>query len=136
MVGVLLSGLQRYYWMTGDPRVAEAIVGGARWLIRRTYDAPSGYFRYTSCAARTVGGDYSYTQFILEGLANAYAISGDAEIGHYVQQGLPTIGRFPAGLEHAGLGKAMSMQMRYVPSLLAALERRPATETDTANHLA
>lgn len=129
MVGVLLSGLQRYYFNTGDPRVAQAIVGGARWLIRRTYDSTSGYFRYTSCAARTVGGDYSYTQYILEGLANAYAISGDAEIGEYVQQGLESIGRFPQGLEHAGLGKAMSLQMRYVPSLLAALERQPTTRS-------
>jgi hypothetical protein len=129
MVGVLLSGLQRYYFNTGDPRVAQAIVGGARWLIRRTYDPTSGYFRYTSCAARTLSGDYSYTQYILEGLANAYAISGDAEIGEYVRQGLGAIGRFPQGLQHAGLGKAMSLQMRYVPSLLAALERRPATKS-------
>ena len=125
MVGVLLSGLQRYYFITGDPRVAQAIVGGARWLIRRTYDPASGYFRYTSCAERTLGGDYSFTQYILEGLANAYAISGDAEIGKYVQHGLETIGRFPQGLQHAGLGKAMSLQMRYVPSLLAALDRQP-----------
>jgi hypothetical protein len=128
MVGVLLSGLQRYYFNTGDPRVAQAIGGGARWLIRRTYDSTSGYFRYTSCAQRTLGGDYSYTQYILEGLANAYAISGDADIGEYLQQGLETIGRFPQGLQHAGLGKAMSLQMRYVPSLLAALERQPATK--------
>ena len=121
MVGVLLSGLKRYHALTGDEQVAQAIIGGARWLIRETYDEPSGHFRYTSCANRTIGGGFQQTQWVLEGLANAYELSGDAEIGRYVENGLKSIGLFPEGLDHLGLGKAMSQQMRYVPTLLAAL---------------
>ena len=125
MVGILLSGLKRYYHLTGDDRVAQAIIGGARWLIQHTYDDESGHFRYTSCANRTLGGGYQQTQWVLEGLADAYEISGDAEIGRYVQNGLSAIGRFPEGLGHSGLGKALAQQMRYVPTLLHALQKRP-----------
>ena len=56
MVGVLLSGLKRYHNLTQDEQVAQAIIGGARWLIRHTFDEASGHFRYTSCANRTLGG--------------------------------------------------------------------------------
>lgn len=121
MVGVLLSGLMRYYRHTNDPAVADAIVGGARWLIANTFDHDSGYFRYTSCENRTLGGKFQCTQWVLEGLAGAWTISGDAEIGGYLQRGLAVIGRFPVGIGHSGMGKAMAQQMRYVPSILAAL---------------
>ena len=125
MVGVLLSGLKRYYHLTGDDRVAQAIIGGARWLIQHTYDDKSGHFRYTSCENRTLGGGYQQTQWVLEGLVDAYEISGDPEIGRHVQQGLSAIGRFPEGLGHSGLGKALAQQMRYVPTLLHVLQKRP-----------
>ncbi len=121
MVGVLLSGLMRYYRHTSDPAVADAIVDGARWLIVNTYDQASGYFRYTSCKNRTLGGKFQCTQWVLEGLAAAWTISGDAEIGGYLQRGLNVIGRFPVGIGHSGMGKAMAQQMRYVPSILASL---------------
>ena len=125
MVGVLLSGLKRYYNLTNDEAVAEAIVGGARWLINYTFDEEVGYFRYTSCKNRTLGGTFQMTQLVLEGIAAAYEISGDIEIGSYVKNGLKAIGIFPENLGHSGLGKAMSQQMRYVPTVLAALQKRP-----------
>lgn len=125
MVGVLLSGLMRYYRHTSDPAVADAIVGGARWLIANTFDYDSGYFRYTSCKNRTLGGKFQCTQWVLEGLAAAWTISGDAEIGGYLQRGLAVIGRFPVGIGHSGMGKAMAQQMRYVPSILASLNETP-----------
>ena len=125
MVGVLLSGLKRYYTLTQDARVAEAIIGGARWLIRETFDHESGHFRYTSCRNRTLGGNFRCTQWVLEGLAAAWELSGDADIAHYVKKGLPTIGMFPEWISHLGMGKAMSQQMRYVPTILATLQTRP-----------
>ena len=130
MVGVLLSGLKRYHHLTGSDAVAAAIIGGARWLIRETFDEASGHFRYTSCAKRTLGGTFQHTQYVLEALAAAWELSGDAEIGRYLRAGLPTIGMFPGDLEHLGLGKAMSQQMRYVPTILAILEIRPLEELD------
>ncbi len=125
MVGVLLSGLKRYYNLTQDPRVGEAIIGGARWLIRETFDHESGHFRYTSCSKRTLGGNFRCTQWVLEGLAAAWELSGDADIALHVKKGLPTIGMFPEWISHLGMGKAMSQQMRYVPTILATLESRP-----------
>lgn len=128
MVGVLLSGLKRYHQLTRDARVGEAIVGGARWLIRETFDQQSGHFRYTSCRNRTLGGNFRCTQWVLEGLAAAWELSGDAEIAEYVKNGLPTIGMFPEWISHLGMGKAMSQQMRYVPTILATLQARPLAE--------
>ena len=125
MVGVLLSGLRRYHRLTGSDAVAQAIVGGARWLIRETFDAGSGHFRYTSCPNRTLGGTFQHTQYVLEALASAWELSGDAEIGRYLRDSLHTIGMFPADLDHLGVGKALSQQMRYVPSIIAALSNRP-----------
>ena len=125
MVGVLLSGLMRYYRLTQDEAVADAIVGGARWLIRHTFDHESGHFRYTSCANRTLGGKFQCTQWALEGLAAAWSCSGDEEIGGYLSRGLDVIGRFPEGIYHSGMGKAFAQQMRYVPSILGTLQSRP-----------
>jgi len=130
MVGVLLSGLMRYYRHSHDSAVADAIVGGARWLIANTFDHDSGYFRYTSCANRTLGGKFQCTQWVLEGLAAAWTVSGDAEIGGYLQRGLEVIGRFPVGIGHSGMGKAMAQQMRYVPSILASLKEAPLDPAD------
>ena len=125
MICVLVSGLKRYHHLTGDPAVAEAIIGGARWLISETFDHDSGHFRYTSCPNRSLGGTFQCTQWALEALAAAWELSGDPEIGAYLKRGLPVIGQYPARLSHLGVGKAMSQQMRYVPTILASLAKRP-----------
>ena len=130
MICVLVSGLKRYHHLTGGPAVAEAIIGGARWLINETFDHDSGYFRYTSCPNRSLGGTFQCTQWALEALAAAWELSGDAEIGAYLKRGLPVIGQYPARLSHLGVGKAMSQQMRYVPTILASLAKRPLDEID------
>ena len=44
MVTVLLSGMKRYYDLTGDPAVAASIIAGARWLLRETLDPETGHF--------------------------------------------------------------------------------------------
>ena len=128
MICVLVSGLKRYHHLTGRADVAEAIVGGARWLIRETYDDESGHFRYTSCENRSLGGNFQCTQWVMEALAAAWELSGDAEIGRHLQRGLPVIGQYPARIGHLGMGKAMSQQMRYVPTILASLAKRPLEE--------
>ncbi len=130
MVCILISGLMRFHRLTNDAAVADAIIGGARWLIRETFDDASGYFRYTSCPNRSLGGNYSCTQWVMEGLAAAWELSGDREIGRHLKRGLGAIGMYPARLSHMGLGKAMSQQMRYVPTILAALNQRPLEGID------
>lgn len=129
MVGVLLSGLRRYHELTGDRRVAEAITGGVRWLIRRTYDASSGHFSYTPCRHRGGGPQPVYTRQVIEGVAYAHALTGDAELRAMVERGLRDLGDLPTAspeADHAGFGKDWASQTRYVPSLLAYLTRPPA----------
>ena len=126
MVGVLLSGLRRYHELTGDVQVAEAIRGGVRWLIRRTYDADSGHFRYTPCLHRGGGPLPVFTQQVIEGLAYAHALTGDGTLREMVERGLRDLGDLPPASPepgHSGLGKDWTSQTRYVPSLLAYLTR-------------
>ena len=127
MVTVLLSGMKRYYDLTGDPAVAAAIIAGARWLLRETLDPETGHFIGGSCSTmqRLSRGDASNTQIVIEGIADAYALSGDAELGRCLQRALPALSRFPDLEGHRDLGKRLSQQMRYVPTVLAALESRP-----------
>ena len=133
MICVLVSGLKRYHHLTGRADVAEAIIGGARWLIRETFDHASGNFRYTSCENRSLGGNYQCTQWAMEALAAGWELSGDSEIGEMLRRGLASIGQYPARIGHLGMGKAMSQQMRYVPTILASLAKRSLEEIDGGN---
>ena len=127
MVTVLLSGMKRYHDLTGDAAVAESIVAGARWLIRETLDRDNGLFIGGSCATmqRLSRGEAGNTQIVIEGIADAYALSGDAELGHCLRRALPALSQLPDLEGHRDLGKRLSQQMRYVPTVLAALEGRP-----------
>ena len=129
MVGVLLSALRRYHDLTGDHRVAEAITGGVRWLVEHTYDAAAGHFRYTSCAEAGDGPSAQFSVQVLEGLADANRIAPSAEIAAILRRNLADIGL--AGEEVFGrprVGKALTQEARYIPTLLWALTDVP-TET-------
>jgi hypothetical protein len=122
MVGVLLAGLRRYHALTGDPRVADAVVGGARWLVQRTFDPEAGAFRYTSCPNRkTLGG---HGRQLLEGLALAQLLAPDPEVAtglESVLAGLRTGQDTPIGPDQ--VGRNYSMDARYIllsQALLAA----------------
>jgi hypothetical protein len=75
MVGVLLDGLKRYHQATNDPRVAEAIVRAAGFLIRDMWVPELSCFRYTSCPRSAPSPEQNIQ--VLEGLAYAYRLSGD-----------------------------------------------------------
>ena len=124
MVTVLLSALKRYHDLTHDPPVAGAILAGGRWLVRQTFDEKNGLFIGGSCATmrRVSKGEIFGTQIIIEGVADAFAVSGDPEIGRCLERALPAIGVLPDLEGHRDLGKQLSSQMRYVPTVLAALE--------------
>jgi hypothetical protein len=127
MVTVLVSGLKRYHDLTLEPAVANAILAGARWLIRETFNEETGHFFGGSCTTmqRHPMGDAYNTRIVLEGIADAYAITGDPELGRCLKRTLPAM-RVPIEIEgHRDLGKRLSDQMRYVPTILAAVETRP-----------
>ncbi len=122
MVGVLLSALRRYHDLTGDQRVAEAITGGVRWLVEHTYDRGAGHFRYTSCPE--AGGEPSpeWSIQVLEGLADGNRIAPSAEVAAILRRNLADIGL--TGEELIGrprVGKALTQEARYIPTLLQAL---------------
>lgn len=144
MVGVCLSALRRYHELTGDERVAAAIVDGARWLVERTYDRRVRHFRYTSSPSRGAGGP-AHTGQVIEGLVYALSLRADAELADIVRRGLATLGGerraaepLPLGAPGAsaarGVGPSLCHETRYVPAMLAYLPAAaaPAPRSDAA----
>lgn len=122
MAGVLLSALRRYHDLTGDHRVADAITGGVRWLVEYTYDRGAGHFRYTSCPQ--AGGEPSpeWSVQVLEGLADGNRIAPSAEVAAILRRNLADIGLTGEKLlGRPRVGKALTQEARYIPSLLQAL---------------
>jgi hypothetical protein len=108
--------------LTGNARIAEAIVRGAHWLVASTYDAASGPVRYTSCPHKRTPG-FEYLIPLLEGLAYAYALQGDAQIGAILARGFAALGAQRDNIGHSGFGKALCWQTRFVPIALACWQR-------------
>jgi hypothetical protein len=53
MLGVLANGLEEYYREVPDPRVAQAILGGAKQAVNELWVPEANGFRYTSCPNMT-----------------------------------------------------------------------------------
>ena len=125
MVGVLLEGLRRLHELTGDERVAEAIVGGARWLIDNVYEPDKKHFRYTPCTNRGGGAGPVFTLGVIAGLGYAYHLSGDPSMGAILKHALKEVGQPHAmfdELNHTGFGKDVCFETRFVPTLLAYVQ--------------
>ena len=131
MVGVCLSALRRYHELTGDERVATAILDGARWLVEHTYDRQERHFRYTSSPSRGESGP-AHTQQVIEGLVYALSLRPDAELEDIVRHGLHTLGAerraaeplalgAPGASSARGVGPSLCHETRYVPTMLAYL---------------
>ncbi len=80
MVGVLLTGMTRYYEATGDARVAASVVRGARYLVREAWVPELRGFRYSNCprALPTRGLD-PLNFLILAGVALAHQQTGEPQ---------------------------------------------------------
>ena len=78
MLGVLMTGLKMYYDATGDERVADDIVGIARFICDTMWDEDRYGFRYTSCP-RTQASRGS-VWIMMEGLAFGAARTGDGRL--------------------------------------------------------
>ncbi len=82
MLGVLANGLEEYYREVPDPRVAQAILGGAKQAVGELWVPESDGFRYTSCPNMT--GYTANNDMTSEILFFAHRLGGDpqyAEIG-------------------------------------------------------
>ncbi len=123
MVGVLLSALRKYFELSADQRVKEAIIGGARWLIKNTLVEETGNFRYTSCPQLVPQGSPRYVMFIIEGLSYALHLQYDETIEEIVRDTIATMGETFANLDlndygTSGYGKMVCMETRYIPIVL------------------
>jgi hypothetical protein len=113
MVAVLLSGLKYYHDVTGDPRVKEAIIRGAYYLLDETYSDEAKGFRYTSCPE--TGYRPGASPLMVEGIARAYLWTGDQRFRRVLTQSLPL------GAGGSSYGKGFSMYYRMAPRVLADL---------------
>jgi hypothetical protein len=114
MVGVLLTGLKWYHLETGDPRVAESLHLGARFLIDDMWEDDVKGFRYTSCPKSSKG---AWSNFLLfDGMAYAYQLTGDKEIAKILAAGTDS-----AIASMSGMGKSFSQYIRVAPHFLGTL---------------
>ncbi len=129
MVGIVLEGLRRYHQLTRDPRVGEAIVRAARWLVRDdVWVAADHGFVYATCH-RFLGRGRTGEVRELDGLLYAYELSGEARLLQVAVDAweacLQQVGA-PHGLHLDGApldGKGFATLTRSTPHVLARLAR-------------
>ncbi len=121
MVGLSLVGLKFYHQATGDPRAAESIVRGAKFLVRDMWDEASAGFRSTSCPYARVSTDNF--QHGLAGIAYAWRLSGDPELGRILRRALPKA--IEALQAH---GRILGSQLRAAPEVLYAVAQMGADD--------
>ena len=114
MVGLLLVGLKFYHQATGDPRASESIIRGAEFLMHDMWDEASAGFRSTSCPNSRVSTDNF--QHGIAGIAYAWRLSGDPELGRILRHALPNA--IEALQAH---GRILGSQLRAAPEVLYAV---------------
>ena len=110
----LLVGLKFYHQATGDPRAAESILRAAMFLVRDMWDEERAGFRSTSCPYARLSTDNF--QHGLAGIAYAWRLSGDPELGHILRRAVPKA--VEALQAH---GRILGSQLRAAPEVLYAL---------------
>ncbi len=113
MVAILLTGLEYYHDVTGEPAVKEAIIRGAHYLLDECYSPVTHGFRYTSCPNTHYGSGAS--PLMVEGIARAYRWTRDERFLDPLTHGLAL------GAGGSSYGKSFSMYYRCAPRLLADL---------------
>jgi hypothetical protein len=119
MVAILLAGLKYHHDVTGDPRVKESIILGARGLLDETYSDEVHGFRYTSCP--NMPYKKGTTPLMVEGIARAYLWTKDERFRRVLVDSLPL------GASGASYGKSFSMYYRMAPRVLADLDQAGIT---------
>jgi hypothetical protein len=101
MLGVLADGLEEYYREVPDPRVAEAVQGGARQAVRELWVPKSHGFRYTSCP--NMRGDTGHTAPVVGILFFAFRLGGERQFGRIAQEAVQMAFRVGIGSSIVGL---------------------------------
>jgi hypothetical protein len=125
MLAVLLTGLKHYEEVTGDKRVEQAMIHGARFLIDDMWVPEAGGFRYTSCPVSTIMPGLNFLLF--DGIVYAHKRTGDPRMREVLIQGA---GRALEGMR--GSGKGFTQYIRVAPHLVGYLDRIQALRAQTA----
>lgn len=119
MVAVLLSGMKYYHDVTDDPKVKDAIIAGAKYLMEECYSEEARGFRYTSCPnMRFTRGT---SPLMVEGIARAYLWTRDPLLKKPLTDALL---RSPGGSDY---GKGFSNYYRMAPRVLYDLAQTGIT---------
>ncbi|MBU0608388.1 MAG: fibronectin type III domain-containing protein, partial [Armatimonadetes bacterium] len=86
MLGVLANGLEVYYATVPDPRVAEAVKGGATMAVKEMWVPECDGFRYTSCP--NMKGYVANNDMTAEVLFFAYRLGGDPQYGEIAMRAM------------------------------------------------
>ncbi len=79
MLGVLANGLWEYYREVPDQRVADALIGGAKQVVKEMWVDEADGFRYTSCP--NMKGYVANNDMTAPVLFFAYRLGGDKQFG-------------------------------------------------------
>jgi hypothetical protein len=107
MLGVLANGLEEYYREIPDPRVAQAILGGAKQAVDELWVDGADGFRYTSCP--NMKGYTANNDMTAEILFFAHRLGGDARYGQIAMRAM-------RAAFHDGIGSIA--HLRWTPHLI------------------
>jgi hypothetical protein len=128
---IRLNGLSRYYELTGDPRIPEAVRRGVTHLNRDTWEEKYNGWRYTSCP-RSASGPGRQTGVIVLALVNSVKLGGDAEQMRILRKAwhakFEALRTAPAS--RPGLGKAYSTIMLGCPEAMRLFVAGSAAERE------
>ncbi len=116
---VRLNGLSRYYELSGDERIPDAVQRGVTFLNRDTWEEQYSGWRYTSCPASS-SGPGRQTGVTIMALVNSVKLTGDTEHLRILRKAWDAKfeGLSVAPKATPGLGKAYSTIMYGCPEAM------------------
>ncbi|HPM84000.1 MAG TPA: hypothetical protein PLF81_25010 [Candidatus Anammoximicrobium sp.] len=123
---IRLNGLSKYYELTGDPRIPEAVRRGVAHINRDTWEEQYSGWRYTSCP-KSGSGPGRQDGVIVMALVNSVSLTGDADQLRVLRQAWEA--KFErllvAPTSGPGLGKTYSTIMYGCPEAMHLFVKGP-----------
>jgi hypothetical protein len=123
---IRLNGLSKYYELTGDPRIPEAVRRGVTHMNQDTWEEEHSGWRYTSCP-KSASGPGRQTGVVVMALVNSVTMTGDAEQLRILRKAWKAKfqGLLVAPASGPGLGKTYSTIMYGCPEAMHLFANGP-----------